>query len=182
MSPNFLTVGHGLLDAERLTGLLTDAGVAVLVDVRSQPWSRRNPAARKDALERWVPAAGIAYRWEGDLGGRRGAAPADRDPAIDEPGFRAYAAHMRSEAFTTALRGVLDGSGPGPVALMCAEGDWRRCHRRFIADVLTIVHQRSVAHLGHDGDVEAHTPHPAARPTPDGLVYDVGADRPLPGT
>lgn len=182
MSPPTFTVGHGLLDAEQLTALLQDAGTAVLVDVRSQPWSRRNPAARKDALERWVPAAGIDYRWERDLGGRRSEAPADRDPGIDEPGFRAYTAHMRSAAFTATLRAVLERSGPDPVALMCAEGDWRRCHRRFIADVLTIVHERSVVHLGHDGDREPHPPHPTARATPAGLVYDVGVDRPLPGT
>jgi uncharacterized protein (DUF488 family) len=38
---------------------------------------------------------------------------------------------------------------------MCAEADWRRCHRRLIADALAGRGWR-VLHLRPDGGLEAH--------------------------
>lgn len=40
-------------------------------------------------------------------------------------------------------------------AVMCAEADWTRCHRRLIADVLTVRGWR-VLHLGPDGSLTEH--------------------------
>jgi uncharacterized protein (DUF488 family) len=41
---------------------------------------------------------------------------------------------MRSEAWQAALAAEL--AQPAP-CFMCAESDWRRCHRRLIAELLT---------------------------------------------
>jgi uncharacterized protein (DUF488 family) len=38
---------------------------------------------------------------------------------------------------------------------MCAEADWTRCHRRLIADMLTVRGWR-VLHLGPDGSLAPH--------------------------
>jgi len=40
-------------------------------------------------------------------------------------------------------------------AIMCAEGDWRRCHRRLISDALV---ERGwwVLHIRPDGTLEGH--------------------------
>jgi uncharacterized protein (DUF488 family) len=38
---------------------------------------------------------------------------------------------------------------------MCAEADWRRCHRRLIADALLIRGWR-VLHILRDGGIEDH--------------------------
>jgi uncharacterized protein (DUF488 family) len=70
-----LTFGHGTATAERMTELLQGAGVAVLVDVRTAPGSRRHPHVARAELERWLPEAGISYRWEKRLGGARRAGP-----------------------------------------------------------------------------------------------------------
>src|SRR2546423_15679893 len=70
-----LTFGHGTATAERMTELLRGAGVAVLVDVRTAPGSRRHPHVARAELERWLPEAGISYRWDKRLGGFRKAAP-----------------------------------------------------------------------------------------------------------
>ncbi len=53
-----LTFGHGTATAERMTELLRDAGVAVLIDVRTAPGSRRHPHVARAELERWLPEAG----------------------------------------------------------------------------------------------------------------------------
>jgi uncharacterized protein (DUF488 family) len=66
-----LTFGHGTATAEQMTELLRRADVAVLVDIRTAPGSRRYPHVARAELERWLPEAGISYRWEKRLGGFR---------------------------------------------------------------------------------------------------------------
>ena len=65
------TIGHGAKTAEELTEALRRHSITLLVDVRSFPGSRRNPHVSKEAMPEWLGAAGIAYRHEPDLGGRR---------------------------------------------------------------------------------------------------------------
>jgi uncharacterized protein (DUF488 family) len=55
---------------------------------------------------------------------------------------------------------------------MCSESLWWRCHRRLIADVVVLLHDRPVLHLGHDGRLTEHRPASGARVTADGIVYD----------
>lgn len=170
---SLLTVGHGTASQDELTDLLRGAGVGLLVDVRTAPGSKRHPHVDRAALERWLPAAGIAYRWEKDLGGFRRPAPDSPDVVWREPMFRGYAGWMRQEPFRAALTRVL-ASGSG-TAVMCSESLWWRCHRRLIADATVLLHEVPVLHLMHDGRLSPHRPTEGARVTPDGLVYDEGA-------
>ena len=168
-----LTFGHGTATAEEIVDLLDGAHVARVVDVRRFPGSRRNPHVASAELERWLPAAGILYRWEPRLGGRR-RVPAEAetaDPWWEVEAFRAYAAHTRTPEFREALGEVLANAGPR-TAVMCSESVWWRCHRRLIADVVVMLHQRPVLHLGHEGRLTEHRPAAGARVTPEGLVYD----------
>src|SRR5437762_13575213 len=98
-----LTFGHGTATAERMTELLRGAGVAVLVDVRTAPGSRRHPHVARAELERWLPEAGISYRWDRRLGGFRKASPDSEDTAWHEEMVRGYAAHMRTGEFLAAV-------------------------------------------------------------------------------
>ena len=50
-----LTFGHGTATAGRMTELLRSADVAVLIDVRTAPGSRRHPHVARAELERWLP-------------------------------------------------------------------------------------------------------------------------------
>src|SRR3712207_4945360 len=153
-----LTVGHGPQDREALGALLTGAGVDQLVDVRRFPGSRNNPDVSREALESWVPALGIGYRWEQRLGGRRslprGEPVADGWWTVAQ--FAAYAAHTRTPEFAAALDEVLDE--PGTVAVMCSESVWWRCHRRLIADVVVLAREVPVQHLMPDGRLTPHRP------------------------
>lgn len=174
--PRLLTVGHGALDRVALGALLSGAGVQVLVDVRRFPGSRNNPDVRQQAIEEWLPALGIDYRWEQDLGGRR-RLPAEA-PVVDlwwrVAQFRAYAAHTRSVEFAAALDRVLDRAATATVAVMCSESVWWRCHRRLIADVVSLSVQGEVRHLMPGGRLSDHRPADGARVRADGsLVWDV---------
>jgi uncharacterized protein (DUF488 family) len=168
-----LTVGHGTATQEALTEMLHGAGVRLLVDVRTAPGSRRNPHVDRAALEQWLPAAGIAYRWEQDLGGFRRPTADSPDVVWREPMFRGYAGWMREEPFRAALDRVLaDGDG---TVVMCSEAVWWRCHRRLLADAAVLLHGAAVEHLMHDGRRQPHRPTEGARVTPAGIVYDEGA-------
>jgi uncharacterized protein (DUF488 family) len=168
-----LTVGHGPQDRAALGARLTAAGVERLVDVRRFPGSRNNPDVSREALEEWLPAAGIAYRRDERLGGRR-TLPAG-EPVEDSwwtvAQFAAYAAHTRTPEFTAALDDVLAEAAADVVAVMCSESVWWRCHRRLVADVAVLGRDVPVTHLMPDGRL---TPH---RPSAGAVVDAAGAVR-----
>ena len=170
-----LTFGHGTATAGQMTELLRAADVAVLVDIRTAPGSRRHPHVGRAELERWLPAAGISYHWEKRLGGFRKSGPDSPDTAWREDMFRGYAAHMRTAAFLAGVDGVLTQASADPTAVMCSESLWWRCHRRLLADFVSVVRDTPVRHLLHDGRLEEHRVSPGLRRREDGLlVYDAG--------
>jgi Protein of unknown function, DUF488 len=170
-----LTFGHGTASAEQMTELLRGAGVSALVDVRTAPGSRRHPHVARAELERWLPEAGISYRWDKRLGGFRRPGPDSPDVAWREDMFRGYAEHMRTAGFSAAVDEVLAGARTETTAVMCAESLWWRCHRRLLADYVCAVRGVAVRHLLHDGRLEDHRLSPGLRLRDDGLlVYDAG--------
>jgi uncharacterized protein (DUF488 family) len=170
-----LTFGHGTASAGQMTDLLRGAGVSVLIDVRTAPGSRRHPQVARAELARWLPEAGISYRWDKRLGGFRRPEPDSPDVAWQVEAFRGYAGHMRTAGFLAAVGQILAEAGPQITAVMCAESLWWRCHRRLLADFVCAARGVPVRHLMHDGRLEEHSLSPGLRLRPDGLlVYDAG--------
>lgn len=171
--PALVTFGHGTLGQDDIVALLHAAGVEEVVDIRTAPGSRRHPHVGRAELESWLPAAGIAYRWERRLGGFRKVAPDSPDVAWRNLSFRGYAGWAREPAFGDALDEVLHDADARRTAVMCSEAVWWRCHRRVVADVVVLGRGRPVEHLFHDGRLERHRPEPSARRLESGLlVYD----------
>jgi uncharacterized protein (DUF488 family) len=82
---------------------------------------------------------------------------------------------MRSAGFLDAIGDVLAEAATRPVAVMCSESLWWRCHRRLLADFVSVAREVEVRHLMHDGRLDAHRPSPGLRLRADGLlVYDSG--------
>jgi uncharacterized protein (DUF488 family) len=170
-----LTYGHGTDSAQRTVETLAGASVACVVDIRTAPGSRRNPQFARAAMEQWLPDAGLRYRWEKRLGGFRRPGTGNPDAAWREPMFRGYAEHMRSAEFVAAIDEVLLEAAQAQVTVMCSESLWWRCHRRLVADFVSVARGVPVQHLMHDGRVEPHRPSDGLRLTDDGLlVYDAG--------
>jgi uncharacterized protein (DUF488 family) len=127
--------------------------------VRRFPGSRRNPQFGQEPLREALEAAGIAYRHEVELGGRRsGEAGEERFACIRTGAFRSYAARMASPEWQDALARAL--AEPAP-CLMCAETLWWRCHRRLIAELLS-ARGHEVVHLIAAGKREPHRPYDEA--------------------
>ncbi len=143
-----------------------------LVDVRTAPGSRHNPDTAREAMAHWLPEAGIGYRWEPRLGGWRRVKGASPDVGLRNESFRSYAGYMRSEDFRDGIDALLADAAERQTAVMCAETVWWRCHRKLIADYLTLVRGVPVRHLMHDGKLREHRPTAEARLDGDVLVYD----------
>ena len=56
---------------------------------------------------------------------------------------------------------------------------WWRCHRRLVADYITLVREVAVEHLMADGRRTEHKVTDGVRRDGDQLVYDVGVTSPL---
>lgn len=166
-----LTVGHGTLAAEELAALLTDAGVARLVDIRRFPTSRRHPQFAGERMQDWLAEHGITYRWEERLGGRRSRRADSPNTALRNPGFQGYADYMGEPAFRAALDGLLADAEAAPTAMLCAESVWWRCHRRLVADAAVLLCGVTVWHLFHDGRLAEHPVTEVARRSGDVVVY-----------
>lgn len=177
-----LTVGHGTASQDEFAALLPEAGVTALIDVRRLPGSHRFPHFRRAELAGWLPAAGVGYRWEPDLGGFRKPSADSPNVALRNPSFRAYADYMSTDQFHAALDRLLDEAADQMTVIMCSETLWWRCHRRLIADAATLLRGAEVLHLGHDGRLSPHEPTSGVRRGPgDNLRYDSGQST-LPGT
>ena len=149
------TIGHGTRPIAELLECLREAQVRTLVDVRRFPSSRRNPQFNQAALAKALVAAGIAYRHELELGGRRGSEPGEeRFACIRTPAFRSYAARMGQPVWLEALDESL--AQPAP-CFMCAETLWWQCHRSLIAELL-VARGHDVVHLVRPGERQPHRP------------------------
>lgn len=147
------TIGHGTRAASELVECLSVARVKTLVDVRRFPGSRRNPQFDHAALTETLDAAHIEYRHAVELGGRRsGERGEERFGCIRTPAFRSYAARMGTIEWQDALEAAL--AEPAP-CFLCAETLWWRCHRRFIAELLT-ARGHSVTHLVRPHEATPH--------------------------
>jgi uncharacterized protein (DUF488 family) len=166
------SVGHGTASPEELLARLR--GAPLVVDVRTAPGSRRHPHLGRDQLGQWLPEAGVAYRWEPRLGGFRRPAPDSPDVVWRNDSFRGYAGHLRSPEAQAALARLGTEAHAEPVAFMCSETLWWRCHRRLVADALTLLHGFEVRHLMATGTT-VHVPTAGVRVADGVLIYDTAA-------
>ena len=166
------TIGHSTRSADEFVALLRDAGVDCIVDVRRFPFSRRYPHFNGESLAATLASAGIGYRHEPALGGRRGRR---RDGAPSphtlwrEEAFANYADYAETREFRDALDRVLRLAREQHPAVMCAEAVWWRCHRRIIADYLIATGIRA-EHILAAGKIEPARLTPDATIRPDGTV------------
>jgi uncharacterized protein (DUF488 family) len=167
------TIGHSTHPLAEFIALLEENAIALLVDVRRFPGSRRNPQYHTEALAASLSAAGIDYRHFPELGGRRRALPDSRNGVWRNPAFRGYADHMASAEFRQAFDALQALAEQAHTAIMCAELLWWRCHRSMIADDLTL-HGWEVRHILGPGQVTAHAFREPAHLVDDVPVYDGG--------
>ena len=144
------TIGHSNHAAVRFIDLLQGAGIDCVADVRSTPFSRRNPQFSQKALMASLKDAGIEYWFLGDALGAR-----PKDPACWEDGRVSFARIAASAAFREAIRALIDGSHAKRIALMCAEKEPLDCHRTILVGRALAQRGADLAHIHADGRLES---------------------------
>jgi len=172
------SVGHGARPLEEFLVMLLAADIKALADVRLAAGSRRHPQFGASALDVSLGEIGIAYVHLPSLGGRREPRADSPHRALRVAAFRGYADHMETEEFARGYERLVSLARESPTAFMCAETLWWRCHRRLIADRLTL-DDWTVMHLLAPRKSEPHVLWDAARTLDGNLVYDAGT-LPLP--
>lgn len=164
MAAEIFTAGHSTRSIEDFIELLRENHVSRLADVRSYPSSKRHPQFDQQALRDSLAEHGIHYLHLPALGGMRKAGLKDSpNTGWESAGFQHYADHMQSAEFKEGIDVLLETAELGPAAVMCAEANPYRCHRRLISDYLTAVKKIPVQHILSAGRVEPHQLTPFAR-------------------
>lgn len=141
------SIGHSNHEIGDFIALLHQHGITLLVDVRSQPYSRYVTQFNRETLARTLQAHGIAYRHLGDtLGGRP---PGDEfilpNGSVDYDKLRA------SVALQQGLDKLIGLAGKHPTAMMCSEGDHHSCHRHLLITPALLARDVTVLHIQPDG-------------------------------
>ena len=166
------TIGHSTRNIDIFISLLEENGIKLLADVRSLPGSKRYPQFNKEAMAESLNACGIRYEHFPELGGRRKARPDSHNTAWRSISFRGYADYMETEEFQQGIKRLLElARKAGPVAIMCAEAVWWRCHRALISDYLKACGME-VTHILDANKIEPHPFTSAARIVNGKLSYE----------
>ena len=177
--PTIFTIGHSTRTVAEFVALLRQAGIDLLIDVRSVPRSRTNPQFNADALPEALGDAGISYRQLPALGGLRhrtkGAMPSP-NTLWRVAAFRNYADYAATDAFRMGLDELRALARDNCCAIMCAEAVWWRCHRRIISDYL-LAAGVPVAHIMGHSKIDPAKLTPGVRSLPGGtLVYPAAVE------
>ena len=165
------TIGHSTRSLEEFTAMLHSFSVALLVDIRSYPGSRRYHHFNKDALEKSMPAIGISYLHMPALGGRRTPRRDSSNTAWRNKAFQGYADYMETPEFKAAIDDLQVLASTRSIAYMCSEAVWWRCHRALVSDYLKVKGWKVL----HIMDVSKVAEHPYTAPAKEvrgKLFYD----------
>jgi uncharacterized protein (DUF488 family) len=148
-----LTVGYGNRELDDMLALLRAHAVQYVIDVRSAPYSRFNPAFSRDHLAAAIEKAGIRYVFMGDtLGGRP-----DDEACYDEAGHVDYLACRERPDFKGGferLRSAFEQDAGA--AIFCSELRPEQCHRtKLIAEAMAQMGV-PVEHIDADGSLASH--------------------------
>lgn len=154
--PTIYTIGHSTHSMKEFLAMLRSFGIMRLVDIRSLPGSRKYPQFNRENLEIVLPASGISYVYMEDLGGRRKVRPDSKNTRWRNASFRGYADYMETPEFEKAAAELENTASQTPMAYMCAEAVWWRCHRSMVSDWLK-ARGWQVLHIMGVGKAQEHT-------------------------
>ncbi len=148
--PVLYTVGHSNHPIERFIELIRGVGIELVVDVRSVPFSRFAPQFNRKMLEESLNSANVGYHYLGDLLG-------GRPEGMDKKAVLSWEEAMARMSFQDGLRRLAALSVSSRSAVMCAEKDPDRCHRKHLIARAVVSLGGSVVHILADGTLVPET-------------------------
>jgi uncharacterized protein (DUF488 family) len=155
------TIGHSHTAIEWFIELLQLYPIQVLVDTRSQPYSRYAPQFNRESLKTSLQQVGITYLSMGDqLGGR------PKDARYYLPNGKVdYERLAEAASYREGLERLKHEAGRRCLAIMCSEADYHKCHRYWLITRSLVKEGVEVYHILHSKDL-MQTPLGEFSPTP----------------
>ncbi len=152
MTGPIFTIGYGGRKIEAFIELLMRFDIRTLVDIRSNPYSRFQPAYRKQAFSEYLTQAGIHYIFMGEaLGGR------PKDPACYTDGKVDYKKLQQQPGYQTGITRLLHmAEESARLCLLCAEARPQECHRTRLVGVTLAASGIEVIHIDENGLAKPH--------------------------
>jgi uncharacterized protein (DUF488 family) len=142
------SIGHSNADIHAFIDLLRRHEIAALVDTRSQPYSRYNQHFSRESLKHSLEEAGIEYLY---LGKELGGCP--RNPALHfQTGKVDYDLVAQSSLYLAGVERLLALASDRRAAFMCAEADYKSCHRYWLITRTLTQRGIEVRHILRSGD------------------------------
>lgn len=142
------SIGHSNATIDFFLDLLRRHEIAVLVDTRSQPYSRYNPHFSREALKQSVIQHGIEYVY---LGNRIGGRP-EGEEFYFQSGKVDYDAVAESPEYLAGIDQLLALAQCRRVAFLCSEADYKHCHRYWLITKTLTRRGIEVEHILHSGE------------------------------
>ncbi len=133
-TPGLFTIGYEGATLDGVTGALTGAGVAHLLDIRAVPQSRK-PGFSKTLLGGTLAASGIRYTHLRALGTPKPGRDAVRHGDVAAM-HRIFRAHMESPEAQFELAQAREAVREAACCLLCFEREHTQCHRAIVAEML----------------------------------------------
>ncbi len=151
-STSIYTIGYGNRKIETFTSILYQYNITTVVDVRSKPHSRYQPAYNKSAFSKHLNESGISYLFKGDaLGGR------PSNELLYSNGVLNYGLVEMTKQYRDALVDLVTLTSYGErVCLLCAELDENSCHRKRLVGASLYKMGISVIHIDKAGQLKPH--------------------------
>lgn len=149
------TIGHSDHPIADFIALLKKHAITCLCDIRSTPYSKRQPQFNAENLKRELVKNGIRYLYLGkELGGRPNAT-IPHPPSTCQGEGRGEVRTGRSEEFKRGIERVAEELAKGEtIVLMCAEKDPADCHRSHLVAPGLAAAGMEVRHILYDGELE----------------------------
>ena len=143
------TIGHSNVPVDKLIALLSAHKIRLVIDIRSEPYSKYASHFNKREIEPELKRQGFDYMYMGDkLGGKPKSAG-----FITPGGAPDYEKMADSPVFKAGIEDLEHIADKCTTALMCSEADPKACHRdRLLAWVLK-GRGHNVKHILHDGSI-----------------------------
>ena len=143
------SIGHSNASIETFLTLLRRHRIDLLADVRSQPYSRYNPHFGRERLKRTLEENKINYHFLGDrIGGR----PADKNFLLKD-GRTDYEKLSSSALYLEGIGQLITLGELHEICFMCAEADFKKCHRYWLITRTLVENGIAVNHILHSGEI-----------------------------
>lgn len=140
------TIGHSNISLNVFIELLKSVGIEWLVDVRSVPYSKYASQFNKERLMEAIIANNMQYIYMGNLLGGK---PKNKNLKAGN-----YNPFKKKELFQEGINKLLQNINQYRLAIMCAEENPMKCHRRHLIGYELNKVGIKVLHIRSNGAIE----------------------------